>query len=104
MEKVAFNLGDTFFNPNDRFPRSPQGVGPFISSTISNTLVVAGIISIFLLIFAGIAIIGGSSGNNPQKTAQGKQAATAAVLGFVLIFVSYWLIQIVEILTGLDIL
>jgi len=41
---------------------------------------------------------------NPEKQEQGKKAVTAAIAGFLIIFCSYWIIQIIQVLTGLQIL
>ncbi len=45
-----------------------------------------------------------SSAGNAEKTDKGKQAITGAIIGFVIIFASYWIIQIIEIITGVNIL
>jgi hypothetical protein len=54
------------------------------------------------MIFGGFLIISG--GGDSKKTDEGKQALTNAIIGFVIIFTSYWLIQIIEIITGIPIL
>jgi hypothetical protein len=75
-----------------------------VSIFLSNAIVIAGVIMIFLLIFGGISIIMGAGQDNPETAARGKQAATTAVIGFILIFAAYWIIQIIEFMTGLEIL
>ena len=46
----------------------------------------------------------GAGRDNPEQAAKGKQAATAAVIGFIIIFASYWIIQLIQLLTGITIL
>lgn len=104
MEKIAFNIGDVFFNSSDRFPREPGSVGGLIHTVIRNAFVVSGIILVILIIAGGIGMISGAGSQNPQKTAQAKQAVTAGVIGFIIIFAAYWIVQIIEILTGVVIL
>lgn len=98
------NIGEQF-----KFgERGIQGVFPSVGSLIStllpNIYILAGILLFGLLIFGGFGIIMGAGGDDPKKTGQGKQAVTAALIGFLLIFLSYWIIQIIEVITGLDIL
>jgi hypothetical protein len=49
-------------------------------------------------------MIMGAGQDNPEAAAKGKQAATSAVIGFIIIFAAYWIIQIIETVTGLNIL
>lgn len=78
--------------------------GKLVSVIVSNLYIIAGVVVLFLIIFGGFGIISGAGAGDQQKTAQGKQALTAAVIGFLIIFTSYWIIQLIEIVTGLDIL
>lgn len=78
-----------------------QSIGGFISAILPNIYIIAGIFIFFLFIGGGFMLI--TSGNNPDQKGNGAKAVTAAVAGFIIIFVSYWIIQIVEILTGIDI-
>jgi hypothetical protein len=55
---------------------------------------------LFLLIFGGISIMMGAGSGNKDDVAKGKKAVTAAVAGFLIIFCAYWIIRIVEIITG----
>lgn len=78
-----------------------QSIGDFISAILPNIYIIAGIIVFFLFIGGGFMLI--TSGDNPDQKGNGAKAVTAAVVGFIIIFVSYWIVQIVEILTGIDI-
>lgn len=83
---------------------SPWGVdkqlGDLVSVVISGALIIAGVIVLFLFIFGGLGMIAGAGQDNPQKAAQGKQAATSAVIGFVIVFGAYWVIRLIEVITG----
>jgi hypothetical protein len=80
------------------------GIGDIVSIVLSNSIILAGVILVFLLIFGGISIIMGAGQNNPESAAKGKQAITAALIGFLIVFSAYWIIQIVEVMTGYQIL
>lgn len=80
------------------------GIGDLVSIILSNALVLAGVILLFILIFGGISMIAGAGSNNPEQAAKGKQAATSAAIGFIIVFAAYWIIQLIEIMTGFSIL
>lgn len=62
----------------------------------------AGLILFVMLVWAGFEIVAGAAGK--KSIDAGKQRATAAVIGFVLLFVSYWIAQLLEIIFGVQIL
>lgn len=78
--------------------------GSFISVILKNIYVLAGIILFALVIFGGFSVISGAGENDPKKTAAGKKAITSALIGFLIIFASYWIIRIIEVITGINIL
>lgn len=94
----AVNIAEEF-GPAENF----STVGSLISAILPNLYILAGILLLFLLIFGGFSLIMGAGGGDTQKTGQGKKAVTMAVAGFLIIFVSYWIIQIIEVVTGVNI-
>ena len=76
-------------------------LGEFISAILPNVYIIAGVILLVLIIAGGFAII--SSSGDPDKTGKGSKAITSAVVGFAIIFVSYWIIKLIEFLTGIQI-
>lgn len=78
-----------------------QSLGGFISAILPNIFVISGIIMFAIVVFGGFMMI--TSSGDAKKSEAGKGALTAAVTGFVVIFVAYWLIRIVEYLTGIAI-
>lgn len=73
-----------------------------ISTLLPNIYIFSGVILFFLIIFGGFTIV--TSGDNPEQTQKGTQAITWALIGFLIIVSSYWIIQIIEVITGIDIL
>lgn len=100
MGMFAVNIGDPDIYPPAKFGT----VGKLISTLLPNIYILAGLLLFFLLIVGGIGIIAGAGGGDPQKVGQGRKAVTAALIGFLIIFCSYWIIQAVEVITGVDIL
>jgi len=99
MVYAAVNIGE-IYGPAKAFPT----VGSLISVLLPNVFILAGVVFFLLLIFGGFGLIMGAGGGDAKQTDQGKQAITAAVIGFLVIFLSYWIIKIIEVVTGLKIL
>ena len=101
MNKLAaVNIGTKFNSPFTQL----TDLGSFTSLVIQNALVIAGVILLFLLIAGGLGMIIGAGSGDSDQAANGKKAATAAVIGFIVIFAAYWIVQIIEVLTGIQIL
>ena len=73
-----------------------------LNAIIPNILLLSSIILLFILFFGGFTFI--SSGGNAEQAEKGKQAITGAIIGFVVIFASFWIIQIIQIITGINII
>jgi len=98
------NIADEFYAGGGSAFRDLTGVGRLVSLGVRFVFVAAGIIVIFFVIFGGYSLIAGAGNNDPRQTGQGKQALTAAVVGFVIIFVSYWIVLFIQTATGIIIL
>jgi len=77
-------------------------VGKLVSAWLPNVYVIAGIILFFLALFGGFGVITGAG--NQDKLKQGQKVLTSALVGFGILFGSYWIIQIIQVLTGVPIL
>lgn len=77
-------------------------VGDIISTLLPYVFVIAGLILFFLLVTKGLQYL--TSGGDPKKVEGAKQGLTAALVGFLIIFISYWLIQIAEFVLHINIL
>ena len=106
---MAIDIGDAFKIGSGNTVtdiNNPAGgystIGGFISSVLPNVYIAAGLILLLLLIFGGLMTI--LNAGNPEAQEKSKNAVTAAVLGFVIIFASFWIIQIIQVLTCISIL
>ena len=84
-----------------RFGDPEKGLLTFVSYLVRLAIIFAGLFVFINLILAGYQFI---SGGDPQKINQGKQTIAVGLGGLTLVFVSYWLIKIIEMVTGLNIL
>lgn len=70
-----------------------------LEAIIPYVMAFAGIILFLMLIFGGITML--SSAGNPEGVKKGQQMITNALLGFVIIFVAFWIMQALQIVFGL---
>lgn len=94
------NIGDRFGAPF----KDIKGVGDLVSAIVANLYILAGIVFLILFIWGGLQVIGSAGSSDPQQAAKGWKIITAAFVGFLIIFASYWIIKIIELITGLQIL
>ena len=97
------NIGEAFGSRFGQFGDKGLGFGDLVSILLSNAMVLAGLILLIMLIFGGVSIMIGAGGDNAEAAAKGRQAATAGAIGFGVVFAAYWIIVIIENLTGLKI-
>ena len=102
MKELAVDIGSTFFGGAHCLDNL-GGVGQLVSILLSNALIIAGVVFVFLVIYGGIRMISGA-GKSPQDFAQGREIISAGIIGFLIVFASYWIIRIIEKATGLIIL
>lgn len=94
----AVDIGE-IFSPAEKFGT----LADFINVIIPNLYLLAGIILFILLVAGGFMVIAGAGSGDADQTGKGQKAVTYALAGFVIIFVSYWIIKIVETVTGVSI-
>lgn len=70
-----------------------------VNLIVRNVFVIAGVVIFFLIFYAGFKFI--SQGTKGKEEAKG--IITAAVIGLVMMFAAYWILQIVKVLTGTDV-
>lgn len=98
MYKLAVDIGDAY---GSRWGTAPGAtIGTLVGMVINIIFTVAGLIVFFYFILGGYQIIAGAGNDNPQSVAKGKETISSAIIGFVVIFVAYWIIRIIEIITG----
>ncbi|NMC36589.1 hypothetical protein GYA49_06105 [Candidatus Beckwithbacteria bacterium] len=74
-------------------------VGMIISLLLPYVMAFAGLILFGMLIFGGFTLL--VSVGNPDKVKQGQGMIVSALIGFAIIFIAYWVMQILQIMFGL---
>ena len=62
----------------------------------------AGLILFFFFIAAGFMLL--TSAGNEEKTKKASSMLTSAVIGFVILFVSFWLMKLLQFIFGFEVL
>lgn len=75
-----------------------------VNVVIRNAFVLAGIIAFVLLVLGGFGIITAAGSGDTKKLEQGKQAITNALVGLFIVIGSYWIVQLISSVTGLNLL
>lgn len=82
-----------------------KGKNAAVSDVVSRALLfifpIAGLILLMMLIFGGFSML--TSGGNPEKMQKGQGMIVNAVVGFIIIFVAYWILQILQDVLGIGI-
>ena len=73
-----------------------------INTLIPIIFILAGIVLLFMLVFGGFTIF--LSVGNPEKIKKGTGMITSALIGFLIIFAAYWIIELLQITFGIQVL
>ncbi len=95
----GIDIGTTF-SPAKSFPT----FGSLVNVIVRNALVIAGIIAFVLLIITGFRFIVGAGSGDTKQYDQTKQNIMIILAGLIVIAAAVWMVQIVEKLTGLNLL
>lgn len=82
---------NSVFQPAEKF----QTIGKLVTVLVQNIMVIAGVLLFVLLIFGGLQFIIGAGSGDKEGVGKGKNAITAAIIGFILIITAYWIVQII---------
>ncbi|MBU3935484.1 pilin, partial [Patescibacteria group bacterium] len=88
--------------PPDSLPANTDlTIGEIISKIIPYIYVLAGLVLFMMLVMGGFSYLTSAGDPDKMKAAQGK--ITHALVGFLIIFLAYWLAQLLEIIFGIQI-
>lgn len=100
---TTYNLGDWLkLQGNTSISSEYSGAGSLINNILPNVYIAGGIVIFFMILFGGFTII--ANAGNPDKIKDGTKTITSAIMGLLVLFGSYWIIQIIQVVTGVNIL
>ncbi len=77
-----------------------SNIGSVVTALIPYFFTAAGILLLFYLISGGFQIM--TSAGNPKAVEAGKGKIMYGLIGFVIVFIAFWIVQLVGLLFGID--
>ncbi|MBU0998109.1 pilin [Patescibacteria group bacterium] len=103
IDPSPFDLTDL----NRQFPlkdsitnRDITNLGDLISVLIPYIFGITGFILLLMIVFSGFQIL--TSAGNPKAMEAGQKRLVNAIIGFVIIFLSYWIVKLVGQMLGIE--
>jgi hypothetical protein len=78
-----------------------DSLGGIISTFLPYLLTIAGLILFGMLVAGGFTMLAGAADKEAQE--KGKKQITSALTGFVIVFLSYWIAQILQVIFKVNI-
>ena len=78
-----------------------DSLGAVTNTLLPYVLTLAGLILFGMLVFGGFTMLAGAADKESQE--KGKKMITSSLTGFVIIFVAYWLAQILQVIFKINI-
>jgi hypothetical protein len=100
MNKIAQNIGDTLLGNSPL--KTTAGIGRLVTALSSNAIVIAGVILVIMIVYAGISMI--SASGDPQQYERAQSILTAGIIGFIIVIAAWFIIKAIEASTGVSIL
>ncbi len=92
------NIGD-YFLPAKNF----SDIGSLLNIFVRNIFTIGGVVFLAMFVIAGFKFIRKAGKLEPAEFNKVRDTMGAAVVGLVIMFVAYWLVRIIEIITGVSI-
>lgn len=96
---LAQNLDDIQKEAMPEFNFAGRKIADIISAALPYLFALAGLLLLLSLIFGGFGLL--TSAGEPKKIQEAKSKMTNALIGFMIIFVAYWLVKIVGTILGI---
>lgn len=88
--------------PEDAPINDWANIGQIVSSALAYVFPIAGILVFIYLLYGGLNLM--LAAGNEEGIREGKAKITNALIGFLIIFVAYWIVQALEIVLGVNLL
>ena len=86
--------------PGFEFSGNQGNIGSIVSNLLNYLFPLAGLLLLLYLIFGGFSLM--TSGGDPKAVQGAKSKITNALVGFIIVFASYWIVQILGTVLGID--
>jgi hypothetical protein len=89
------NIGNILFNGAPNKFKDLSSISAIVSLFLNIAFILSGLILLFFFIMGGIGMISSAGQSDPQKAEQAKKTITSAIIGFVIVFTSYWIVKLI---------
>lgn len=86
--------------PNFKF--TDAKIGDVVSKIVPYLFVIAGLLLLVYLLYGGISLM--LSGGDPKAIQAAKDKITGAVIGFIIVFASFWVVELISKILGITII
>lgn len=93
---------EELINKTDKVSGKYANFGMVVSEALKYAYVLAGMLLLVMLIMGGLNVM--MAAGNPDKAKEGYGRITGALIGFLIVFLSYMVMQIVQVVLGVKIL
>jgi len=91
----------TEFNKSLTLNKDLDSLAGLTNALLPIVITAAGLILFGMLVFGGFTMLAGAADKESQE--KGKKMITSALTGFVIVFVAYWLAQILQVIFKVNI-
>ena len=97
----AINYQDYYEKIGLKSNRAAGSIGNIVSYFLPYLLTIAGMILFGMLVAGGFSMLAGAADKEAQE--KGKHMISNAFMGFILIFLAYWIAQILQVIFNISI-
>lgn len=101
MERVlaqSLQFGEYSVEGPEGFTFAGQNIGAIVGNSLGLVFAAAGIGLLLMIISSGFSLM--TSAGDAKKLAHGKTTLTNSIVGFILIFAAFWIVQILGTILG----
>lgn len=77
-----------------------KNISQMVTSLTSTIIIIGGVVFFLLIVIAGVGLIVGAGSGDAHATENRQQFLTFAVIGFVIMFTAFWIVQLISYITG----
>lgn len=86
----------------DKWPlaKNFESLGDIVTWLVPKVLIVAGMIFFVMIVVAGFGMLTAAGSQDAAAKAKGSQFLTQAVIGLIIVFAAFWIMQLINYVTG----
>jgi len=100
----AVDIGDAVPFDGSSLAKTYPSLGTVVNLLLKNSLTIAGILLLALLIIGGLMFVLSAGSDDPKQAQNAQKMITSSLIGFAIVFLSFVIIHLIEVITGLNIL